>query len=43
MMTYFINDLEAIRMAFGPGVLMLVDGLVLGSFAFTVWQAYNLC
>ncbi|MFU8792390.1 MAG: ABC transporter ATP-binding protein [Acholeplasmataceae bacterium] len=33
MMTYFINDLEAIRMAFGPGVLMLVDGLVLGSFA----------
>ena len=23
MMTYFINDLEAIRMAFGPGMLVL--------------------
>ena len=33
LMTYFINDLEAIRMAFGPGILMLVDGLMLGSFA----------
>jgi ATP-binding cassette, subfamily B, multidrug efflux pump len=33
LMTYFINDLEAIRMAFGPGILMLVDGLMLGAFA----------
>lgn len=33
MMTYFINDLEAIRMAFGPGMLVLVDGLVLGFLA----------
>lgn len=33
LMTYFINDLEAIRMAFGPGILMLFDGLMLGAFA----------
>jgi ATP-binding cassette, subfamily B, multidrug efflux pump len=33
LMAYFINDLEALRMAFGPGLLMLVDGVVLGSFA----------
>jgi ATP-binding cassette subfamily B protein len=33
LMTYFINDLEAIRMAFGPGILMLVDGLMLGGFS----------
>ena len=33
MMSYFINDLEAVRMAYGPGILMLIDGLVLGSFA----------
>ena len=33
LMTYFINDLEAIRQAFGPGILMLVDGLMLGGFS----------
>lgn len=33
LMTYFINDLEAIRMSFGPGILMLIDGLTLGGFA----------
>jgi len=33
MMTYFINDLAAIRMAFGPGILTLVDGIFLGGFA----------
>ncbi len=25
LMTYFINDLEAVRMSFGPGILMLID------------------
>lgn len=33
LMTYFINDLEAVRMSFGPGILMLIDGLMLGAFA----------
>jgi len=33
LMTYFINDLEAIRMIFGPGILMLIDGVVFGAFA----------
>lgn len=33
MMAYYTNDLEAIRMAYGPGILMLVDGLALGTFA----------
>lgn len=33
LMTYFINDLEAVRMSFGPGILMLIDGLMLGGFA----------
>ncbi len=33
LMTYFINDLQAIRMAFGPGLLMLIDGVFLGGFA----------
>ncbi len=40
LMTYFINDLEAIRMSFGPGVLMLVDGLMLGGFA--LYRMFNL-
>jgi len=40
LMTYFINDLEAIRMAFGPGILMLVDGLMLGGFA--LYRMFNL-
>ena len=29
--THFINDLEAIRQAFGPGILMLFDSLFLGT------------
>jgi len=40
LMTYFINDLEAIRMAFGPGILMLIDGLMLGGFA--LYRMFNL-
>src|SRR5690554_1016447 len=31
LMSYFINDLNAVRELFGFGLLMLVDGLVLGS------------
>ncbi|NCA96466.1 MAG: ABC transporter ATP-binding protein, partial [Methanomicrobia archaeon] len=31
LMTHFINDLEAIRQAFGPGILMLFDSLFLGT------------
>jgi ATP-binding cassette, subfamily B, multidrug efflux pump len=34
LMALFTNDLNAIRMAFGPGLLMLFDVLVLGSMAF---------
>ncbi len=30
LMSYFINDLNAVREVFGFGLLMLVDGLVLG-------------
>ncbi|MDL2292398.1 ABC transporter ATP-binding protein/permease [Acholeplasma sp. OttesenSCG-928-E16] len=33
LMTYFINDLNAVREAFGPGILHLVDGLFLGGFS----------
>jgi ATP-binding cassette, subfamily B, multidrug efflux pump len=33
LMTHFINDLEAVRMSYGPGILMLIDGLTLGIFA----------
>ncbi|MFH0766518.1 MAG: ABC transporter ATP-binding protein [Bacillota bacterium] len=40
LMAYFINDLESVRMAFGPGILMLVDGLMLGSFA--IYRMANL-
>ena len=32
LMSYFINDLNAVRDLYGRGTLMLVDGLVLGSF-----------
>lgn len=34
LMALFTNDLNAIRMAFGPGLLMLFDVLILGSLAF---------
>ncbi len=40
LMAYFTNDLEAMRMAYGPGILTLIDGLVLGSFA--VYRMANL-
>ncbi len=33
LMTYFINDLEAVRRSYGMGLLMLVDSLALGSIA----------
>lgn len=33
LMAYFINDLEAIRQTYGRGILMLVDGLTLGTIA----------
>ncbi len=42
LMTYFINDLEAVRMSFGPGILMLIDGLMLGGFALYRMAALNL-
>jgi ATP-binding cassette subfamily B protein len=32
LMAYFTNDLNVIREAYGMGLLMLVDGLVLGGF-----------
>jgi len=34
LMALFINDLNAIRMAFGPGLLMLFDIIILGTLAF---------
>ncbi|MFP4477837.1 MAG: ABC transporter ATP-binding protein [Candidatus Izemoplasmatales bacterium] len=34
LMALFTNDLNAIRMAFGPGMLMLFDVLILGTLAF---------
>ena len=32
LMSYFTNDLNVIREVYGSGILMLVDGVVLGSF-----------
>jgi len=32
LMSYFTNDINAVREAYGLGLLMLVDGLVLGGF-----------
>ncbi len=40
LMALFINDLNAIRMAFGPGLLMLFDIVVLGILAF--YRMYTL-
>lgn len=34
LMTYFINDLAAVRMAYGPGIMMLIDSTFLGGFVF---------
>lgn len=33
LMALYTNDVEAVRQIFGPGILMLIDGLALGSFA----------
>ncbi len=40
LMALFINDLNAIRMVFGPGLLMMFDIIILGSLAF--YRMYNL-
>lgn len=40
LMALFINDLNAIRMSFGPGLLMLFDILILGALAF--YKMYEL-
>jgi ATP-binding cassette subfamily B multidrug efflux pump len=40
LMTYFINDLGAIRMAFGPGLMMIVDGVFLGGL--TLYKMFNI-
>jgi ATP-binding cassette subfamily B protein len=40
LMALFINDLNAIRMSFGPGLLMLFDILILGALAF--YRMYEL-
>lgn len=40
LMALFINDLNAIRMAFGPGLLMLFDIIILGILAF--YRMYTL-
>lgn len=34
LMAYFTNDLEAVRMAFGPGLMMFFDVVFLGTLAF---------
>lgn len=40
LMALFTNDLNAIRMSFGPGLLMLFDILILGALAF--YKMYEL-
>lgn len=40
LMAYFTNDLEAVRMAFGPGLMMFFDILFLGGLAF--YKMYQL-
>lgn len=40
LMTYFINDLAAVRMAFGPGLMMIVDGLFLGGL--TLYKMFKI-
>jgi ATP-binding cassette subfamily B protein len=39
-MALFINDLNAVRMAFGPGMMMFFDIIFLGGLAF--WRMYEL-
>ena len=40
LMTFFINDLAAVRMAFGPGLMMVVDGLFLGGL--TLYKMFKI-
>lgn len=40
MMTYFINDLNAVRMFMGPGLMMFVDSIFLGGF--TLYRMFRL-
>jgi len=40
LMAYFTNDLESVRRAVGPGMIMLVDALFLGGLAF--YHMFNL-
>lgn len=40
LMSYFINDLNAVRELYGFGLLMLVDGVVLGLFV--LYRMFNL-
>ena len=40
LMTYFINDLGAVRMAFGPGLMMIVDGIFLGGL--TLYKMFKM-
>lgn len=40
LMTFFINDLGAVRMAFGPGLMMIVDGIFLGGF--TLYKMFKM-
>jgi len=40
LMAYFTNDLEAVRRAVGPGMIMFVDALFLGGLAF--YHMFNL-
>ncbi|MGD9910399.1 MAG: ABC transporter ATP-binding protein [Candidatus Izemoplasmatales bacterium] len=40
LMALFINDLNAVRMAFGPGIMMTFDVLALGGMAF--YKMYQL-
>ncbi len=42
LMTYFINDLEAVRRSYGFGLLMLVDSLALGVIALYRMAMLNL-
>ncbi len=40
LMALFINDIEALRRAIGPGLLMVVDALFLGVLVF--WRMYTI-
>lgn len=42
LMAYFTNDLEAVRRGVGPGMIMFVDAVFLGSLAFYRMSSINL-